>query len=185
MLLEPKAFCTQAAALPNTDLRRLYHDTEHGLLPNHDDELFGRFLLCVMEAGIGVEAILRKKEWIRRAFANYRLEEIAAFGEQEIEALREDGTIVRNERKIRSIVYNAGAVLELREFSDSWRHWLLEQHPRSTEQWGALFKTHFQLSGGQIFTKFLVGTGFLEGAHTEDCPMYQVQEASKVPFTVV
>ena len=46
-------------------------------------------------------------------------------------------------------------------------------HPRTKEEWVALFKKHFKFMGGEIVGEFLMSTGYLPGAHTEDCKVYR------------
>lgn len=35
-----------------------------------------------------------------------------------------------------------------------------------------LFKKTFKFTGGEIVNEFLMSTGYLPGAHDEDCPIY-------------
>jgi DNA-3-methyladenine glycosylase I len=38
-------------------------------------------------------------------------------------------------------------------------------------QWVLLFKQTFKFTGGEITREFLVSTGYLPGAHMQDCPI--------------
>jgi DNA-3-methyladenine glycosylase I len=39
-------------------------------------------------------------------------------------------------------------------------------------EWIKLFKKTFRFTGGEIVGEFLMSTGYLPGAHAEDCPVY-------------
>ena len=40
-------------------------------------------------------------------------------------------------------------------------------------EWMKLFKKTFVFTGGEIVGEFLMSTGYLPGAHAEDCPVYK------------
>src|SRR5262245_35084886 len=92
-----------------------YHDLVWGR-PMHDDgELFEMLVLESFQSGLSWLTILRKRDAFRRAFADWRIEEIAAFGEDEIERLLGDRGIVRNRAKIEAAIGNAAATRSLHE----------------------------------------------------------------------
>jgi DNA-3-methyladenine glycosylase I len=37
-----------------------------------------------------------------------------------------------------------------------------------------MFKRTFVFTGGEIVKEFLMSTGYLPGAHTSDCPVYEI-----------
>ena len=57
--------------------------------------------------------ILRKREAYRKAFADFEVEKVAAFTEQDIERCVQDAGIVRNRLKINSAVSNARCFMEV------------------------------------------------------------------------
>src|SRR5918994_4665013 len=64
-----------------------YHDRLWGR-PMHDDrELFEMLVLESFQAGLSWLTILRKREGFRRAFEDWDIERIAAFGERDVERL--------------------------------------------------------------------------------------------------
>lgn len=94
-------------------LMREYHDREWGK-PCHDErKLFEMLTLEGAQAGLSWATILHKRENYRRAFDDWDIEKIAAYGEDKIAELLLDSGIVRNRLKIRSAVTNAQAVLKL------------------------------------------------------------------------
>jgi DNA-3-methyladenine glycosylase I len=59
--------------------------------------------------------ILRKREGFRRAFNGFDFEQVARFGEKEVERLLADASIVRHRGKIEATVNNARRAIELVE----------------------------------------------------------------------
>lgn len=95
----------------------MYHDAEWGV-PVHDDRVRFEFLtLEGAQAGLSWSTILAKRENYRRAFADWDIERIAAFGDDDIERLVLDAGIVRHRGKVASTITNARAFIAVqREF---------------------------------------------------------------------
>jgi DNA-3-methyladenine glycosylase I len=80
----------------------------------HDDrELFEMLVLESFQSGLSWLTILRKQDGFRRAFDNWDIERIAAYGPADVERLRADAAIVRNRAKIEAAIANAAAVRDL------------------------------------------------------------------------
>lgn len=94
-----------------------YHDNEWGR-PTHDDRaLFELLSLEGMQAGLSWITILKKREAFRAAFASFDPAAVARFDEAKVEELMGNAGIVRNRRKIVSVIENARHFLEVqREF---------------------------------------------------------------------
>jgi DNA-3-methyladenine glycosylase I len=90
-----------------------YHDTEWGRPVRGDDGLFERLCLEAFQSGLSWLTILRKREAFRRAFAGFRIAEVAQFGPADVERLLGDAGIVRNRAKIEAALRNARAALDL------------------------------------------------------------------------
>jgi DNA-3-methyladenine glycosylase I len=86
-----------------------YHDEEWGRPVLDDDDLYERLCLEAFQSGLSWLTILRKREGFRDAFAGFRIERVAAFGEADVERLLGDARIVRNRRKIEAAIANAHA----------------------------------------------------------------------------
>lgn len=81
-----------------------YHDQEWGT-PQHDDaKLFELLLLEGFQAGLSWAIVLKKREAFRRALDGFDAEKIAAYGEEKIQSLLQDESIIRSERKLRAAV---------------------------------------------------------------------------------
>jgi DNA-3-methyladenine glycosylase I len=90
-----------------------YHDTEWGREVRGDRAMFERLSLEAFQSGLSWITILRKREAFRAAFAGFELEEVAAFGEDDVRRLLGDAGIVRNRAKIEATIANARAALDL------------------------------------------------------------------------
>ncbi|RAJ71512.1 DNA-3-methyladenine glycosylase I [Streptomyces sp. Amel2xB2] len=92
-----------------------YHDTEWGRPVHGDDALYERLCLEAFQSGLSWLTILRRREGFRRAFAGFRIAEVAAFTEADEERLLGDAGIIRNRAKIQAAVANAKVASALGE----------------------------------------------------------------------
>jgi DNA-3-methyladenine glycosylase I len=170
-----------------TPLGIAYHDNEWGV-PVHDDRIFFEFLtLEGAQAGLSWEAILRKRDGYRDAFAAFDPQRIARFTPARVERLRSNAEIVRNRLKIESTVRNAKAFLAIqREFGSFdayvWRFVggaprintprTLSNVPARTSESDALSRDlltrGFKFVGSTICYAFMQATGMVDD-HTIDC----------------
>jgi DNA-3-methyladenine glycosylase I len=90
-----------------------YHDDEWGRPVRDDDGLYERLTLEAFQSGLSWLIILRKRPAFRAAFKNFAIDEVAAFGEQEVTRLLNDTGIVRNRSKIEAAIRNARAAADL------------------------------------------------------------------------
>ncbi|CAG5071844.1 DNA-3-methyladenine glycosylase 1 [Dyadobacter sp. CECT 9623] len=154
-------------------LNKEYHDNHYGYPIDDDDELFGRLLLEINQAGLSWTLMLRKQHSFREAYAGFSIEKVAAFDENDRERLMQDAGIVRNRLKINAAIVNAQKILELQKEYGSFKGWINANHPLTKPEWIKLFKKTFKFTGGEIVNEFLMSTGYLPGAHSPDCPIYQ------------
>lgn len=171
-------------------LYQAYHDLEWGR-PTHDDrELFEMLCLEGAQAGLSWITILRRRENYRKAFAGFHPEKIIHFDEAKVAALKQDAGIIRNELKIRSVIKNAKAFLNVQaEFAtfDTYAWQFVggetiyhdfashEQVPNFTKEAEAMSKDMkkrgFSFVGPTICYAFMQATGMVND-HTQDCFLY-------------
>jgi DNA-3-methyladenine glycosylase I len=149
-----------------------YHDLEYGFPLRDDDALFERLVLEINQAGLSWETILKKREGFKRAYADFHLETVAAFDEDDVTRLLSDASIIRNRLKVNAAITNARRIREFRESHGSFGAWLDAHHPLEKPDWVRLFKRSFVFTGGEIVGEFLMSTGYLRGAHDADCPVH-------------
>jgi len=155
------------------DLHKNYHDNHYGFPLHNDNELFGRLLLEINQAGLNWEIILKKEKAFRKAFSNFDIGKVAVYTGQQREKLLNDPAIIRNRLKINAAIENAAVILSLQKEYGSFEKWLEQNHPRSHEEWVKLFRKTFKFTGGEIVNEFLISIGYLPGAHDENCKAYQ------------
>ena len=166
------SYCDYCNGLPKNDMHRIYHDEVYGRKCRDDQELFGRLILEINQAGLSWSTILKKSESIRSAYANFNIQQIAGFDEAKINALMNDKGIIRHRGKINAIIHNAQQILTIKEQYRSFFHWIEEKGEITLDEWIKVFKKSFKFVGKEIVKEFLMGTGFIEGAHEPTCPMY-------------
>ena len=157
-----------------------YHDREWGVPLHEDRALFELLILEGAQAGLSWSTILNKRENYRRAFDGFEVAKIAKYGARKIEALMNDGGIVRNRLKITAAVDNAKAALVVqKEFGSLdaylWqftggrviqnsRHSMKEVPPRTSESDAMskdLRKRGFRFVGSTICYAFMQATGMV------------------------
>lgn len=90
-----------------------YHDNEWGV-PIYDDKTMYEFLVLESaQAGLSWYTILKKREGYRKAFANFNVEHVAKFTDDDVERLMQDASIVRNRLKISAAINNANRFMEI------------------------------------------------------------------------
>lgn len=166
------SYCEFALSQSEDNVHRIYHDTAYGFPIEDDNELFGRLLLEINQAGLSWNTILNKQENFRKAYAGFDIAKVAAFDEDDRARLLSDAGIIRNKLKVNAAIYNANQILVLQKEFGSFKQWIDEHHPKTKDEWVKLFRKQFKFVGGEIINEFLMSTGYLEGAHSEDCPVY-------------
>jgi len=179
--LNPGSYCYYVKDLEAGHVHRLYHDTQYGFPIEDDDELFGRLILEINQAGLSWDTILKKQNNFRRAYHSFSIAKIASYREGDINRLLSDASIIRNKLKIKAAIFNAQQVLALQKEHGSFKEWLDKQQLSSKNDWVKLFKKTFKFTGGEITGEFLMSTGYLPGAHLKGCPIYQKLEHSSKP----
>ena len=169
------SYCSYIESMTGTQktLHKTYHDNHYGFPIHDDDELFGRLILEINQAGLSWETILKKETHFRDAYSNFSITKIAAYTESDRERLLQDAGIIRNRLKINAAIENAKTILQLQQEYGSFEQWLIFHHPKSREAWTKLFRKTFRFTGGEIVHEFLVSTGYLPGAHAVHCPVYK------------
>ena len=153
-------------------LHKNYHDNHYGFPIHNDNELYGRLILEINQAGLSWETILKKEKSFREAYSNFDIKKVAAYTEADIARLLNDAGIIRNRLKINAAIENARAILVLQKEFRSFEKWLEHHHPKTKDEWVKLFKTTFKFTGGEIVNEFLMSIGYLNGAHASDCPIH-------------
>ena len=166
-------YCDYCIRHPEDTFNSDYHHTQYGFPLRDDALLFERLMFEINQAGLSWMTILKKADNFRRAYDNFDIDAIAAYGEADQARLLADPGIIRNRLKINAAVENARRIQVLRLTYGSFAGWLDAHHPLRKEEWVKLFKQTFVFTGGEIVGEFLMSIGYLPGAHSPDCPVYE------------
>ncbi|GAB4430535.1 MAG: DNA-3-methyladenine glycosylase I [Anaerolineales bacterium] len=166
------SYCQYVLEHPEDTFNNNYHDTEYGFPIEDDNLLFERLVLEINQAGLSWITILKKAENFRKAYDGFDVETVAGYGESDRARLLADAGIIRNKLKVNAAIVNAGRILEIQKEFGSFKNWLDAHHPMEKGAWVKLFRQHFKFVGGEIVGEFLMSTGYLPGAHDEDCPVF-------------
>ncbi len=179
------SYCEYVRDNSEDEYNRLYHDLEYGFPLREDNLLFERFVLEINQAGLSWITILKKKDNFRRAYQDFDIDKIAAYRDKEVNRLLLDSGIIRNRLKIHAAIENARRIQALRVQFGSFKAWLDAHHPRPLDDWSIVFKANFVFTGREIVREFLVSTGYLPGAHDEDCPIYKKVASLKPGWAII
>ncbi|RPH62560.1 MAG: DNA-3-methyladenine glycosylase I [Chloroflexi bacterium] len=177
-----KTYCDYCNSHPEDIYNRSYHDSQYGFPLDNDNLLFERFILEINQAGLSWITILKKAENFRRAYNGFDVGVVAAYTEKDRARLMEDAGIIRNRLKINAAIENAKRIQRIQQEHGSFKAWLDTHHPLPLDGWLKLFKKEFLFTGGEIINEFLISTGYLCGAHDEDCPIFAQIAAQNPPW---
>lgn len=163
------SYCDYVKNLPEDNVHKIYHDQHYGVRIEDDNELFGRLILEINQAGLSWDTILKKQENFRKAFDNFEIKKIANYSDEKILELLQDVGIIRNRLKVNAVINNAKKVMEIQNEFGSFKSWLDGQQEMPLTDWVKLFKKHFKFVGGEIVNEFLMSTNYLPGAHHDNC----------------
>ncbi|UCE14790.1 MAG: DNA-3-methyladenine glycosylase I [Candidatus Heimdallarchaeota archaeon] len=92
-----------------------YHDNEWGVPVHDEEELFEFLILEGAQAGLSWSTILNRRETYRKAFAQFDIQKVASFTENDFDRLLKNPGIIRNKLKIRSAINNAQRFIAVQE----------------------------------------------------------------------
>lgn len=163
----------------------VYHDKQYGFPIADDNELFGRLILEINQAGLSWNTILLKQDNFRKAYDGFNIDKVAAYGEADFNRLMGDAGIIRNRLKINAAIHNAQMIRGLQTDHGSFKKWIEHYHPKTKAEWVKIFKKTFKFTGGEIVNEFLMSTGYLPGAHHRGCSVYAKTLAAGATFNAV
>lgn len=167
-----------------------YHDREWGIPVHNDQHLFEMLILEGAQAGLSWETILKRREGYRKAFHQFDVAKVAKMSDKELEALRQDESIIRNRLKIYAARQNAKVFLEIQKEFGSFdkyvwgfvkgkpikNHWKsFKEVPAKTKESDALSKDlkkrGMTFVGSTIMYAFMQAVGMVND-HLTECWCY-------------
>src|SRR3954451_23773007 len=131
------SYCNYIEDMPEgkKEIHKNYHDYYYGFPIHDDNELFGRLILEINQAGLSWETILKKEKGFRKAYDHFNIEKVASYTQFERERLLSDPAIIRNRLKVNAAIENAKVILQLQNEYGSFEKWLEHHHPKPKDQW--------------------------------------------------
>lgn len=172
-----------------------YHDTEWGFPVADDRRLFEKLCLEGFQSGLSWRTILAKRENFRAAFADFDIDRVAAFTDEDVARLLQDAGIVRHRGKIAATINNARRAQELiaAEGSIAAYVWSFEPEPAATVEVVATSPASVALSkdlkkrgwafvGPTTVYAFLQAMGLVND-HAEGCVIRAEVAKARAAFT--
>ena len=187
------SYCTYCSEENAKKIHKDYHDNHYGFPIAEDNELFGRLLLEINQAGLSWETILNKEKNFRMAYSNFDIEKVANYKQPDINRLLEDAGIIRNKLKIRSAITNAQLFMDVQQEFGSFsafiwsyvdnepiinkvkeRKDLPATTPLSDKLSKDLKKRGFKFVGSTVMYAYMQAVGLVND-HTMDCFKYETK----------
>ena len=164
-----------------------YHDFEWGVYSRDERFLFELFLLEGFQAGLSWETILNKRENFRRAYDEFDLEKVCAYGEEKIEELMGNPGIIRHRGKITASIENSRIIRQIRREFGSFSEYLdaftggkvifepditITRSELSDSVSADLRRRGMKYAGTTIIYSFLQACGRING-HVRECFLYK------------
>ena len=139
-----------------------YHDNEWGKPVKEDYKMFEFLILETFQAGLSWYTILSKRENFRKAFDGFDFEKIAQYQEDKIEELMQNAGIIRNKLKIKAVISNAKAYIEIRKNHLSFCDylWGFVNHQPIINHWKTLSEVPATTDLSDLVSKELKKNGF-------------------------
>lgn len=173
-----------------SDELRAYHDCVWGI-PQHDEiKLFKMLILEGLQAGLSWEIILKKEKAYEEALDHFDYYKIAKYDEDKYNELMETPLLIKNKLKMRAIITNASAFINIQQEFGSFDHYIwryvhnqpIKHHYRfskdvppfdelSTKISQDLKKRGFKFVGPTIIYSYLQAIGIYND-HEIDCDFY-------------
>lgn len=167
-----------------------YHDHEWGRPVHNDQKLFEILTLEGAQAGLSWLTILKRRDNYREAFDRFSPDLISQYDEDKINKLLHDEGIIRNQLKIRSVVTNAQAFLDIQGKYGSFDEYIWQfvdgkpilnkwkeksEVPTKTKESEAMSKSlkkhGFKFVGPTICYAYMQAVGMVND-HTKQCYLY-------------
>ena len=106
-------------------LLQKYHDEDWGVRPCTEQKHFEYLMLECAQAGLSWMTVLRRREAYREAYAGFDANAVAAFTDEQVEAMLNNPLLIRNRAKIKASIRNAKAFLRIQKEFGSFDDYLL------------------------------------------------------------
>lgn len=127
--------------------------------PKGDSEYFERMSRALFTAGLSWSMVEKKWPNFRKSFAAFSPERVAKMTEKDVKSLMGDTGIVRNERKIRATIHNAGEFTRLKKEFGSFKGYV-DSFGKDEASLQEDLQKKFKHVGGSTARMFLWSVGY-------------------------
>jgi len=127
--------------------------------PKGDADYFDRMSRAIFAAGLNLEMVEKKWPNFRKAFAAFSPEKVAKMTEKDVKSLMGDAGIVRNEKKIRATIHNAGEFVSLKKEFGSFKGYVAS-FGKDEDGLQKDLQEKFKHVGGSTARMFLWSSGY-------------------------
>lgn len=133
-------------------------ESELSLKELQDDRVLAEMTKCIFRSGFVWKVVENKWPGFEAAFYGFDVSRCAMLSDEELEALTQDTSIIRNAKKIRSVSKNAAFILDVRADHGSFGAYLADWPTRDiVGLWDDLKQRGDRLGGqtGKFFLRFI------------------------------
>lgn len=106
------------------DILIQYHDNVWGK-PQHDEKMLYKMLILEgLQAGLSWEIVLKKEEAYNQALDFFDYNKIAQYTQSQYDELMSNSLLIRNKLKMRAIITNARAFIEVQKKYESFDNYI-------------------------------------------------------------
>lgn len=175
-----------------TKADEIYHNTEWGRPLHNDRKQFEFLMLEVMQCGLSWQLMLKKRTIFHQCFDNFNFNKIARYTATDIKRILNTPEMIRSERKIKAVIQNAQAFLQIRKKFGSFSTFLWNYTNGKTILYAGhaggkvpaanglstrisqdLKKRGFTFLGPVTVYSHLQACGIIND-HSADCPLFQL-----------
>jgi len=127
--------------------------------PKDDDGYFEHMSKAVFLAGLNWSVVEKKWPDIKHALANFSIDAVAQFGDEDIDRLLKDEGMIRSAKKITAVVANAQAMQRVQQEFASFAKYLQGVKATSEEALLKDLRKRFAFLGESTATIFLFSVG--------------------------
>jgi DNA-3-methyladenine glycosylase I len=145
----------------NTKQGSSWDMTQHPPMPRpkDDDGYFEEMSKVVFRAGLNWSVIEKKWPDIKRALANFSIDDVARFDDSDIDRLLKDEGMIRSAKKITGVITNAQAMQKVQQEFGSFPKYLDAVKAKGEEALLKDLRKRFAFLGESTSIMFLFGVG--------------------------
>ncbi len=147
-----------------------YHDHEWGVKVTDDKLLFEMLVLESFQAGLNWLTILKRRKGFRKAFANFKVNQVVAFKPADIKRLLNDEGIIRHRGKIEATINNAARFIEVQKEFGSFAKFL-KPYTNAKILSKELKRRGFKFLGETTVYAYMQAIGLVKD-HDENCFLF-------------